>query len=281
MVNILRDSVVAAPDSSKPLVFVFGASNVRRGLPSLLEITRRTLGPQWDLIVTAGHGRSYGTLSHVFGRGLPGIRDAQWKKHLTDGVRNKSALFTDIGNDLLYGATPLQIRDWLDECLSLLTQHDVQITIAGLPVEVLKLVGRKKFFILRTFFFPKSDIDFLTALKRIDDLDEYVREAAQRHQTEFVRPSSTWYGVDPIHVMYRHQQAMWRQTLPWLRDKKSPFFIDENELRQICFEQRMNRWMWMMRLFFIRAQQQTWFTLDRSMTQPAVRFDAQRNVWFY
>ena len=81
--------------------------------------------------------------------------------------------------------------------------------------------------------------------------------------------------------MYRHQQAMWRQTLPWLRDKKSPFFIDENERRQICFEQRMNRWMWMMRLFFIRAQQKTWFTLDRSMTQPAVRFDAQRNVWFY
>lgn len=267
--------------SDRALAFVFGASNVRRGLPSLLQIACSTLGSSWDLVITAGHGRSYGATSHVLGRGLPGITSAQWHQHLQHANQRTWALFTDVGNDILYGRTALQISDWLEYCVELLRRDEVKITIVGLPIEVLKRVGRKKFLLLRTIFFPKSDLNFSTALERVERLDEAVRTIAQRYQTDFVEPSSKWYGVDPIHVMYRHYDALWQSALPWLNDKKSPIFIGENEQRAQVIRNALQRWRWMMMLFFVRAHEQTWFAFQRAMMQPALRIDEQRNVWFY
>jgi hypothetical protein len=270
-----------AETANRALAFIFGASNVRRGLPSLLQTTCNTLGTNWDLIVTAGHGRSYGAASYVFGRGLPGITSAHWHRHLDQSLQHKWALFTDVGNDLLYGKTPLQISDWLEQCVAVLCRDRAMITIVGLPFEVLKRVGRKKFLLLRTIFFPKSELDFLTALERIELLEESVREIAQRYQTKYVEPSSTWYGMDPIHVMYGYYDVLWQRSLPWLNDEKSPFFIGENEQRSFNANRALQRWRWMMKMFFVRAHEQTWFTFQRSMKQPALRIDAQRNVWFY
>lgn len=279
---------MVSSDANKPpevrdraLAFIFGASNVRRGLPSLLQTACNTLGTSWDLVVTAGHGRSYGATSYVFGRGLPGIANADWHRHLDQSHQHKWALFTDVGNDLLYGQTPQQISDWLEQCVSVLIRDQAMITIVGLPFEVLKRVGRKKFLLLRTIFFPKSGLDFLTALERIERLDASVRAIAQRYQTKYVEPSSTWYGMDPIHVMYGYYDVLWQHSLPWLSDKKSPFFIDENEQRALGAIRALQRWRWMMRLLFVRAHEQTWLSFQRSMKQPALCVDTHRNVWFY
>lgn len=267
--------------SPTSLAFIFGASNVRRGLPSLLQTTCNTLGTRWDLIVTAGHGRSYGATSHVLGRGLPGIIQAQWSQHLQRVAECRWALFTDVGNDLLYGRTPVEIGEWLEHCVAVLHRNNTSITIVGLPFEVLKRVDRKKFLLLRTIFFPKSDLDFLTVVERIERLEETVRLIAQRYQTMYVEPSSTWYGYDPIHVTYGCYDALWQQSLPWMNDKKSPFFIGENDVRDNSSRSAIARWRWMLKLFFIRAHEQTWFTFQRSMKQPALHVDALRNVWFY
>lgn len=265
----------------RALAFVFGASNVRRGLPSLLQTTQKTLGPSWDLVITAGHGRSYGANSYVLGRGLPGILSAHWQRHLQRDTTLKWALFTDVGNDLFYGREPIEICDWLEQCVAILSRDGAKITIVGIPFEVLKRVGRKKFLLLRTIFFPKSGLNFSAASERIDRLEETLRAVAQRYQTNYVEPSSTWYGIDPIHVMYHQYAALWKKALPWLNDEKSPFFIGENEVSSLSSRDALARWRWMMMLFFIRAHQQTLFSFQRSMQQPALRIDAQQSVWFY
>jgi len=265
----------------RALAFVFGASNVRRGLPSLLQTTQKTLGPRWDLVITAGHGRSYGASSTVLGRGLPGIISADWQRHLQQDTTRKWALFTDVGNDLFYGREPIEICDWLEQCVAILSRDGATITIVGIPFEVLKRVGKKKFLLLRTFFFPKSGLDFFAASERIDRLEEALCAVAQRYQTNYVEPSSTWYGIDPIHVMYRCYDELWKKVLPWLNDEKSPFFIGKNEISSSSARDSLARWRWMIMLFFVRAHQQTLFSFQRAMKQPALRIDAQQSVWFY
>lgn len=134
---------------------------------------------------------------------------------------------------------------------------------------------------MRTIFFPKSDLDFYTALERIERLEESLRDIAQRYHAKYVEPLSAWYGIDPIHVMYGCYDGLWRRALPWLNDKKSPIFLDESASSSFAMRDAMQRWRWMMMLFFVRADEQTWFSFQRSMRQPALSLDAHRNVWFY
>ncbi len=264
-----------------PLLLVFGASNVRRGLPNLLQQAYQQLGSRWDVVIVAGHGRSYGSISYALGRKLPGILQANWHSLLTEQQRAKHALVTDVGNDLLYGSSPDEIRIWIEECLAILHRNNVSMTVAGLPNQSLRGIGRKKFLLLRTIFFPKSRLKFCDFFELAKTLDSHLRELAQRYDARFVEPSMQWYGWDPIHMNYRRHADVWNAMLPWLDVKKSLVFIGENHHQRNLTTDFMWRKRMILRLFLVRAERESWFCFNRAMKQPALSFDAQRNVWFY
>ena len=54
-------------------VVLLGASNLTRGISTVVGTARRLLGPMPHVFVAYGHGRSYGVRSRVLIRGLPGI----------------------------------------------------------------------------------------------------------------------------------------------------------------------------------------------------------------
>ena len=56
-------------------VVLLGASNVAKGLGTLLETAHRVWGRPLELFAALGHGRSYGRDTSVFGRVLPGITE--------------------------------------------------------------------------------------------------------------------------------------------------------------------------------------------------------------
>ena len=64
------------------------------------------------------------------------------------------AVITDVGNDLLYGEDPDTILGWVAECVRRLTA--VRITITGLPLAGLGALGRGRYLLLRSIFFPSS-----------------------------------------------------------------------------------------------------------------------------
>nr|MBC8290220.1 hypothetical protein [Planctomycetota bacterium] len=106
------------PDSehtpTRTLVLI-GASNVTFNLP---DIWRGLSSDQpTQLLVAAGHGRSYGMPRTVMGRTLPGVLECGLWQTLSEiqPEHTVSALITDIGNDLLYGAEPSTIAAWVAE----------------------------------------------------------------------------------------------------------------------------------------------------------------------
>ncbi|MCZ6542107.1 MAG: hypothetical protein O6768_00410, partial [Planctomycetota bacterium] len=92
--------------TSRPRVVLLGASNLTRGISRAVGIAQAILGTPLEVLIAMGHGRSYGQRSRVLGRSLPGIVDCGlWDALLHGSGRPTYALLTDIGNDVMYGAS--------------------------------------------------------------------------------------------------------------------------------------------------------------------------------
>ena len=63
--------------SQRTRIVLLGASNVQMGRRGFIATALRAAGEGGaDVLVAAGHGRSYGAWSHAGVRGLPGIVDS-------------------------------------------------------------------------------------------------------------------------------------------------------------------------------------------------------------
>ena len=74
---------------------LLGASNVRRGLPIVVE-TARAAWPRLEILGAFGHGRSYGARSRVLVRELPAILDCGLWDALTARRDDATAVVTDV-----------------------------------------------------------------------------------------------------------------------------------------------------------------------------------------
>jgi len=67
---------------------LLGASNLTVSLRLVIQLLQRRIGGPSDVLVAAGHGRSYGEFSQVMFRELPGITSSGlWKRLELDNVR--------------------------------------------------------------------------------------------------------------------------------------------------------------------------------------------------
>src|SRR5262245_54573300 len=99
-------------------IVALGASNLTRGLQTVVSTARGTWGPGVEVLAALGHGRSYGARSHFVFRGLPGILDSGlWGELESRPHVATRALITDVGNDILYGFSPEQTLEWVGEAL--------------------------------------------------------------------------------------------------------------------------------------------------------------------
>ena len=98
------------PTGAARRVVLLGASNLTKGIGTVVETACRTWGQPLEVHAALGHGRSYGRTTSLLGRQLPGILECGLWPALerTPGVPT-AALVTDIGNDLLYGEPVGQI----------------------------------------------------------------------------------------------------------------------------------------------------------------------------
>lgn len=188
-----------------------------RGLPIVLDSARSSWHGPLDVVAAFGHGRSYGAESRVLGRALPGILQCGlWEALDRRSAAPTATLLTDIGNDILYGATAAQIARWVARCLEQLRPLSEKIVVTQLPLTSLKKLGPRRFRLMRTILFPKSRLQLADALETAGELNERVVELAQEHGAQLVEPAPHWYGIDPIHVKRRHQGEAWQTIfLPW------------------------------------------------------------------
>ena len=195
-------------------VVLLGASNIARGLSIVVDSARQTWGSPLDIVAATGHGRSYGMSSRILGRTLPGIlQSGLWGALATRPPAPTAVLLTDIGNDILYGASVAQIASWVQCCLRQLRPVAQQITVTQLPLASLAEVGKFRFLAMRTVLFPKSRITLSEALMTAQALNAHVSALAEQFDATLIEPARHWYGIDPIHIKRSRQPDAWQQIL--------------------------------------------------------------------
>ena len=195
-------------------VVVLGASNVTRGIGTVIETACHAWGRPLDILVAAGHGRSYGMRSRVLVRELPGIiQCALWTALAARPPAETAALITDIGNDLFYGAAPETIVGWVDECCQRLQTAGARLVMTRLPVCNVGRVRPWQFAFFRTLSYPGCRLSLDAMTRRAHELDEQLLALARRYDCRVIEPQDCWYGLDPVHVKLSQARSAWRQIL--------------------------------------------------------------------
>ena len=138
-------------------VIALGASNLTRGLRTVVSMSRVAWGRDTEVIAALGLGRSYGAYHRLGLRGLPGMLECGLWNALDAMPQAPSiGIVSDVGNDILYGSPPAQILEWVGEAVTRLQRHATEIALAGLPFHNVDRLSERRFRIMRAFMFPSS-----------------------------------------------------------------------------------------------------------------------------
>lgn len=210
------DARLAVNEIIMQRVVLLGASNLTLAFPLVLGYLRTGFAQPVRLFAAHGHGRSYGLTSRVLFRGLPGItKSSLWSQLDEDSheVSQTTALLTDIGNDLLYGADVAQIIEWVEECLQQLQTREAQVVMTMLPLASVERLSAWRYNLTSALFFPGKGPKWHVMQQNIHELDTELRQLAKTYNAETVEPQAAWYGFDPIHIRRGYRRAAWKQIL--------------------------------------------------------------------
>jgi hypothetical protein len=194
---------------------LLGASNLRAGLPIVVDGIRRKAGGTVEVLTACGHGRSYGAWSRfLFVRRLPGIAGCGLWPALEERPPLRTlALLTDVGNDLVYGVPVERIAAWIKTCLDRLARHRCEIVMTLLPLQRLERLSPRQVKLATALLFPGRKSLWPGLLEQAHELDERLRRMGQAHGARLVEPAADWYGLDPIHLRRSLRREAWNHVV--------------------------------------------------------------------
>ncbi len=210
--------------SAAPRVVLIGASNLTKGIGTVMGLAHHAFGRRLDLHVALGHGRSYGATSSLLGRQLPGIvQCGLWPALDRPGAPPTSALVTDIGNDILYEQPVERIAEWVEIVLDRLVAAGARTVVTLLPEENLQKISRARFLLMRSVLVPRCRLDLPTIAERVCALNSVVRTLGSERGCTVVAQRAEWYGFDPIHIRFSQRTGAWSELLgAWFTAETSP-----------------------------------------------------------
>jgi len=194
---------------------VIGASNAWMALPGVLRALR---GPA-EVLVAAGHGRSYGAWSRYLARDLPPILECGLWPELERGGGPLHALVTDVGNDLAYGASAKVIAGWVDEVLARL---EGRVALTALPLESLERLSPFFFHAVRLLVFRGRPLVRERVLAEARELDVRMTEIARARGAQLARIPREAIGWDGIHQRGSVRTGLWNSWLAELGVELDP-----------------------------------------------------------
>ncbi|MCC7087244.1 MAG: hypothetical protein IT427_19755 [Pirellulales bacterium] len=200
--------------SPRVRVVLLGASNLTRGISTVVESAQDIWGSPLDICCALGHGRSYGWTSNFLGRSLPGIVDCGLWKSLDERPKlPTAALITDIGNDLMYGAAVPQIAGWIETAIDRLQSVDAQVAMTLLPMSSAVRLSPARFRFFAKLFFPLKHLELSDLLSRGRELNGRLETLGRSRGVTLIEQQSQWYGIDPIHIRLRYWRTVWPSIL--------------------------------------------------------------------
>ncbi len=247
-------------------VVALGASNLTRGLHTVVWTARALWGPQVEIFGALGHGRSYGARSHFTVRALPGILDSGlWRELFARPPVVTRALVTDVGNDIMYGYSAEQTLAWVDEAVDRLQRVTADVVLTDLPLDSVRRLSPARFFLYRTLVVPTCRLGLSRLRETAERVQAGLTEMAARRNLTMVRLRPEWYGIDPIHMRPGSWRAAWQEIL----GAESP--------RAAAHPSRLEA----LRLYFMRPERQWLLGLEQYTPQLGTELRAGGRVWLY
>jgi hypothetical protein len=247
-------------------VVLLGASNLTRGIRTVVAAARAAWGKDIQVLAALGHGRSYGARSTVLLRTLPGILDAGlWQRLAALPPAPTRALVTDVGNDILYGFDVEQILAWVGEAVDRLQGLTSDITLTELPLASIDRLSPGKFRFFRTMLFPSCHLSFREVRRTAARVNQGLAALAAARQLRLFRPEPAWYGLDPIHIRPSFWRPAWQGMLGLgLQANGGCSTLPE-----------------MLRLFFISPERRWLCGREQITPQSGAVLPCGGRVWFY
>jgi hypothetical protein len=199
----------------RALVAVLGASNVTLALPQILDALHRRLAPSGpvEYYVAHGPGRSYGTIAGVPGIEFTplrscGLREALEARWRSAGRPPVSVLLTDVGNDVMYGASARGIAAWVREIVESFRSLGARTAITSVPVESVLSISAWKFGLIRPILYPRYPMRRRDVFTRVVQVQDALEELGRDLAADILPARREWYSIDCIHVARR-----WRRRV--------------------------------------------------------------------
>jgi len=268
---------------SKPVnrIVLLGASNLTMSLRLIIQLLQRHCGSPSEVLVAAGHGRSYGQNSQVLVRELPGIvRSGLWKRLHSDGSQRlpqpSYVFLTDIGNDILYGIAPAKILNWVAWCVHRLHGRSARIVMTNLPMASIESLSEQRFKLFRNLFYPSCRLSRNEVVERAWAIHQGLNELAMRYSLIVHEPDPQWMSMDSIHVSFWKRYAYYEQlfmcfanTDSFSSNHVSPVFKDDIKPSLLPWRRRPQ--------FAVRKV----LGKIKHVPQPSGHFDDQTSVSLY
>jgi hypothetical protein len=269
-------------------IVLLGASNLTRGISTVIESAQNIWGSPLDVCGALGHGRSYGWTSNFLGRSLPGIVDCGlWKALEARPKLPTAALITDIGNDLMYGAPVPQIARWVETAIERLQRAEAQVVMTLLPLSSASRLSPTRFRFFAKLFFPNKQLDLAGVLARAQDLHDRLESLGRSRGVALVEQQPQWYGIDPIHIRLRCWRTVWPEILSSCRQVSprltEPTPGDEPEEPRVSeklayVKGSMRRWLY---LRTRTAENWQFFGTQRQRKQPCAMLKDGTRISFF
>ena len=246
-------------------VVALGASNLTRGLETVVSTARTAWGPEVEVLGALGHGRSYGVESRVVIRTLPGIlQSGLWDTLSSMPPAATRGLVTDVGNDILYGFPPPIVLEWVEEAVDRLHRITDDIVVTGLPLHTIRNLSAPAFMMFRSIFAPTCRLSFVEVVDRAEQVNEGLVSIASSRKLQFVRMQPKWYGVDPIHI----RPGWWHPAWQCILGQEASVRGD-------------SVWLEGLNLYFMPPERQWLFGLERTSPQTGYTLPHGGKVWLF
>lgn len=250
------------PRPAATRIVLLGASNVTLSLSLILDMLAAAHDGPFEILTAIGHGRSYGMRSRVLFRTLPGIAGCG----LWDALQSHTAadaptlaLVTDVGNDLLYGASVPRILGWVEQCLDRLAGPRTELIVSLLPMASVARLTAPRYHFFRTVLFTGKGPAWPEMRRNAAALDAGLLELGGRYGAAVIEPLGEWYGLDPIHVTRANRPRAWRSIFD-----RWPSLAGRVPLRPPSAIARVAAWR-------LRPEREWWFGRLRTTGQSVLR----------
>jgi hypothetical protein len=251
-------------------VVALGASNLTRGLQTVVSTARSTWGPEVEVLGALGHGRSYGVPSRLAIRTLPGILESGlWHTLSSLPAARTRGLVTDVGNDILYGYAAHTILEWVEEAVDRLQRVTPDVVVTDLPLTSIRRLSTPAFLTFRSIFAPHCRASFAEVVDAAERVNDGLASLATARGLHFLRMRREWYGLDPIHIRPALWQPAWQHILGYGMGA------------EMSDRSRGGVWPEGLSLYFMPPERQWLFGVERNARQSGRVLPRGARVWFF